>query len=833
MRASLTAQPATQVGAENAISRASRVLRARAAPQRGDRNSLASNNLLSCESLAPELLNSKLLDLVAASPGEIHRLSEGDLCRLADEAREFILENVQKTGGHLASNLGVVELTVALHASFDFPKDKIVWDVGHQSYVHKLLSGRKDAFATLRQLGGLSGFPKRSESQYDSFDTGHSSTAISAALGIARARDIIGQKHRVVAVVGDGALTGGMCYEAMNDAGSSSRRAPVDIIVVLNDNTMSISGNVGSMSEHLAKIRSAPGYFRLRESIHDGVERIPLVGRALAAIVSRFKNMVKYALLSGIVFEEMGFKYIGPVDGHDVRSLARIFSGVSRMRGPVLVHAVTRKGQGFSFAEDDPARFHAVMPVGTGHEGGSPPDLPLPVDLSKAFGDALGKLAVADKTVVAITAAMKVGTGLDGFARAHPKRFFDVGIAEQHAVTLAAGMALNGLRPVVAIYSTFLQRAYDQLLHDVCLQNAHVVFAVDRAGVAGHDGETHQGLYDIAFLRHMPNMVILAPSCAEELALMLRYAVLEAQGPIAIRYPHEAEPYASLARKLAALRQGPLPRLRPRLRPRPEELASLRLGRGEVVAAGDDITLVALGSILPVAAAAAALLAGAPGAAAHSSATPGASPMRYSVELISARFAKPIDGELIARSVAKTGLLVVVEDGCVQGGFGAAVLEMLAKRGVRCRSKLIGFPDEPIPHGGRDELLARYGLSADGVADAALRLLRYGIDADDGAGYAAGGAGFAAGGAGYTAGGAGYAAGGAGYAAGGAGFVAGGDEADGVDGGDVADSVDDVDGVDDADDADDADDVDGVDGVDDVDDACKGRALGAVGRLSG
>ena len=709
-----------------------------------------------------------LLGAIAASPSDIHALPAGELGRLADEARAFIIEHVRRTGGHLASNLGVVELTVALHASFDFPRDKIVWDVGHQSYVHKLLSGRKDEFDTLRQLGGLSGFPKRSESEFDSFDTGHSSTAISAALGMARARDIMGQGHRVVAVVGDGALTGGMCYEAMNDAGRSSGRAPESLIVVLNDNKMSIARNVGSISEHLAKIRSAPGYFRLRDSIHDSLERVPVVGRALASLISHVKDVVKFALFHGVVFEGMGFRYIGPVDGHDVRVLARIFSGVSRMRGPVLVHVVTRKGHGYRRAEDDPSRFHAVAPPKPAHMRAAAPaasaasaasaapdapgapaasdapaapdapdapgalDAPGAVDLSQAFGDALERLALADKTVVAVTAAMQSGTGLDGFARAHPGRFFDVGIAEQHAVTLAAGMALHGLRPVVAIYSTFLQRAYDQLLHDICLQNAHVVFAVDRAGVSGHDGETHQGLYDLAFLRHMPNMTALAPACAEELALMLRYAVLEARGPVAIRYPHEGASHAALARKLAALRQA-AGQGRPGLaagRPAGAEAelrdvapTPLRHGRGEVVSAGSDITVVAVGAALAIAADAAALLEGGFGGA-----------RRRSVELVSARFAKPLDDELIARSVAKTGRLVVVEDGCAQGGFGSAVLESLSWRGVLCESRIIGLPDMPIPHGSRAELLELYGLSAAGVAEAALRLLR----ADGGKGGAVG-----------------------------------------------------------------------------------------------
>jgi len=613
-------------------------------------------------------------------PDDLAALSVDELERLAAEIRSFLVETVTRTGGHLASNLGVVELTLALFKTFQFPNDQVVWDVGHQSYVHKILSGRLGGFPALRGAGGLSGFPKREESAFDAFDTGHSSTAISAALGMARARDIKRERKRVIAVVGDGALTGGMCYEAMNDAG----RSKTDLLVVLNDNNMSISGNVGGVSEHLSKIRSAPAYMRLRDDIRNTIQRTPFVGEPLASLISTFKEKLKYALIPGVIFEELGFSYIGPVDGHDVAGLLRIFSGVKDRKGPTLVHVVTKKGMGYALAESNPQKFHGVSVRHPASESGR---LQPVASFSDAFGGAAVSLARNDASLVAVCAAMASGTGLERFARDYPSRFFDVGIAEQHAVTLSAGMALNGLRPVVAIYSTFLQRAYDQILHDVCLQNAHVVFAVDRAGAVGEDGETHQGLFDIAFLRGMPNMTVLAPSGAGELRRMLEYALYEEKGPVAIRYPKAARE-AELGFRFAALRRG----------------------KSEVLQPGTNVSIVAAGAMLPAAAEAADALA----------------EQGVSAELVTARFLQPLDEAALCATARKTGRVLVVEDGIAAGGYGSAVLEALARAGVLCRATVLGFPSVPIAQGTRAEQLSRYGLDAEGIFAAALALAKTG-----------------------------------------------------------------------------------------------------------
>lgn len=667
-------------------------------------------------------------------PDDIKKLGPEELTRLAGEIRTLLINTVLVNGGHLASNLGVVELTLALYKVFDFPTDKIIWDVGHQAYVHKILSGRKDRFGDLRRAGGLSGFPKREESPYDAFNTGHSSTSISAALGVARARDILGGGYRVMTVTGDGALTGGLCYEALNDAGRSAN----DLIVILNDNNMSISKNVGGMSKYLNRIRSLPAYFSLREGIHTTLDRAPLFGKPLASFISKSKNILKYALIPGTLFEELGFKYYGPVDGHNVGELVKIFTGVSEMRGPVLVHVLTNKGMGYPHAETDPQKFHGVSPTvqepqkfngasptaqvlhkphgvsPTAQEphkphGVSPtaqepqkfqtrvPD-PTPateVNMSRVFGSELTKLAAKDSQIVAISAAMTSGVGLEDFARDYPGRFFDVGIAEQHALTLAAGMSLYGLKPVAAIYSTFLQRAYDQLMHDICLQNAHVVIAVDRAGVVGEDGETHQGVYDMAFLRHMPNMTVMAPADGREMAEMLRFALYDISGPVAIRYPKSLR-----ARAPAERADG-----RPLSQPGPgQTFQGLEYGKGELIATGDDVTIAAIGATLGAAAEAAKILAS----------------RGIGADLISARFVKPLDAELIRGSATKTGRLLVAEDGCVAGGFGGAVAESLA--GLHYKVRYIGLPDAPIGQGERGAVLRKYGLDAEGIANCAMKL---------------------------------------------------------------------------------------------------------------
>ena len=699
----------------------------------------------------------KLLDTIRL-PDDIKILDTSQLTRLAAEIRELLVETVLRTGGHLASNLGVVELTLALYKAFNFPEDKIIWDVGHQAYIHKLLSGRKDRFGSLRQDGGISGFPKREESPYDAFDTGHSSTSISAALGIARARDILGDKYRVVAVTGDGALTGGMCFEAMNDAGRSAN----DLLVILNDNKMSISGNVGSVSRYLSRIRSMPAYFSLREDIHSSLDKAPFFGKPLAGFISKLKSLIKYAIIPGILFEELGFRYIGPVDGHNIAELAKILDGVAGMRGPVLLHVLTKKGMGYHFAESDPQKYHGVAPNGDGaakadkpahkHKPASqslpaqqpptsaqaqslpapqplpaqqpptaPPSQSLPapqgavLSFSDVFGHELARLAGGDPSVVAISAAMTGGTGLGEFADKYPKRFFDVGIAEQHAITLAAGMALYGLKPVAAIYSTFLQRAYDQILHDICLQQAHVVIAIDRAGVAGEDGETHQGLYDLAFLRHMPHITIMAPACDDELEQMLRFAMYEIKGPVALRYPKGLIKRAEIQGKLDRLRAGrgeePGTWRGGKLRDGCGEEScaefgnKLKIGRGELLHSGGDITIVAAGPLLGAAIDAVEAL----------------SERGYGADLISARFVKPLDTRLIAASVQKTGRLLTVEDGCIAGGFGAAIAECLS--GMEYTARLCGFPDMPITQGERGAILRKYGLDGAGLLNCALELL--------------------------------------------------------------------------------------------------------------
>ena len=629
-----------------------------------------------------------ILDRITA-PSDVKQLKRDELFQLNEEIRAFLIESVSKTGGHLASNLGVVELTTALHKVFDFPKDKIVWDVGHQSYTHKILSGRKSEFGTLRKLGGLSGFPKTAESEYDSFNTGHSSTAISAAIGMARARDLNGDSYSVLAVVGDGALTGGMCYEALNDAGRSAN----NLTVILNDNNMSISKSVGGISRHLNRIRTKPAYFKLRDNINNIIRAIPLIGIRLAVLISNIKNKIKYTFIPGVIFEELGFKYIGPVDGHDPAAMIKVFEGVRKMKGPILVHALTKKGFGYSFAEEEPQVYHGVAPFApeTGDSMSSEK-----MTYTLAFGNKLVKLAKDDKRIVAITAAMKSGTGLDAFSEEFPDRFFDVGIAEQHAVTMAAGMAATGIIPVVAIYSSFLQRAYDQILHDVCLQDLHVVFAVDRAGVVGEDGETHQGSYDIAFLGHLPNITVMAPSDYVELTKMMKAAIYSIKGPVAIRYP-KGSVNAGLNKII---------RMRRFSRTRSSRVASISIGKSEKIMDGGDVTVVAVGAMLEASLAAACV----------------AKPLGISAEVINARFIKPVDIDTIGKSVMKTKKLLIVEDGCGTGGFGSSVLECLNKAGAEFSACICGLPDQPIPHGKRQELLDMCGLSITSLANQIVKL---------------------------------------------------------------------------------------------------------------
>ncbi|MDP4092048.1 MAG: 1-deoxy-D-xylulose-5-phosphate synthase [Bacillota bacterium] len=611
------------------------------------------------------------------SPADVKKLDITELTELSDEIREYLIENVSKTGGHLASNLGVVELTLALHKVFNTPDDRIVWDVGHQSYVHKIITGRREKFCTLRQHEGIAGFPKRNESEHDCFDTGHSSTSISAALGFARARDIKDEKYEVIAVIGDGALTGGMAFEALNDAGRSTNK----MIVILNDNEMSISKNVGGMSRYLSRIRTQPFYFKMREDVDQFLKKIPGVGKATARAITRTKGLIKYLVMPGIIFEELGFKYLGPIDGHNIQELVKVFSRAKLMKGPVFIHVCTQKGKGYSYAEEKPYAFHGVQPFEI--ETGEAKVESMP-SFSNVFGEELVRLAGKEPRLVAITAAMRDGTGLVPFSTKYRNRFFDVGIAEQHAVTLAAGMAANGLVPVFAVYSTFLQRAFDQVLHDVAIQNLHVVFAVDRAGLIGDDGETHQGLFDLSFLRDIPNITILAPCDYCEFREMLDYAVLEHNGPIAIRYPRGAGQEKVIEEK------------------------PVKFGKGVKVRDGKDVSIVAVGTMVSIALKAADEL----------------SREGISAEVINARFCKPLDEKLIITSAAKTSRIVTIEDNSTVGGFGSGVIEVLNRTGLYPKVKLLGFPDKFIEHGARSKLYRKYGLDYETVVSEVKRIMR-------------------------------------------------------------------------------------------------------------
>lgn len=617
----------------------------------------------------------KLLDRINL-PEDIRKLDLRQLNILAGEIRNFLIEKVSITGGHLASNLGVVELTLALHKVFNTPEDKVIWDVGHQSYVHKVITGRKDRFDTLRQTNGISGFPRYSESEYDSFNTGHSSTSVSAALGFAKARDILNENYSVVAVIGDGALTGGMSFEALNDAG----RSPNDIIIILNDNGMSISKNVGGFSRYLSKIRSKPIYSRARDEFDIFLKKLPAIGNKAVRALKLAKGTIKYVLTPGIIFEELGLKYLGPIDGHNIGELVKVLSGAKAMKGPVLIHVLTQKGKGYRFAENKPQEFHGILPfeIETGevkiNNGPS---------YSDVFGRKMTDMAAIEPKLAAITAAMPVGTGLDEFSKKYPSRFFDVGIAEQHAVTFAAGLARAGIIPVVAVYSTFLQRSYDQILHDVALQKLHVVFAVDRAGLVGEDGETHQGIYDLSFLNHMPNMTIAAPCDYTELEQFLEYAVFSHNGPIAIRYPRGSGP------KLLA-RAGPV-----------------RYGKGVKVLSGEDITIAAVGKMVETALQTAEILR----------------ENGISAEVINARFIKPLDEKLILASAGKTGALATIEDNCIRGGFGSAVIELLNSKGLTVKSEIFGFPDIPVIHGTREDIYKKYNLDVKAIVRNVLKML--------------------------------------------------------------------------------------------------------------
>ena len=584
---------------------------------------------------------------------------------LAEEIRQFLIHKISVTGGHLGSNLGAVELTMALHLSLNLPEDKIVWDVGHQSYTHKILTGRKAGFENLRKYGGMSGFPKRKESDCDCFDTGHSSTSISAGLGLVKARDIMHQDHTVVSVIGDGSLTGGMAYEALNNAA----RMKSNFIIVLNDNNMSISENVGGVSKYLNNIRTADKYLDLKEGIYNSLKETR-IGDPIVESIRRAKSSVKQLVIPGMFFEDMGITYLGPVDGHNIPAMLKVFKEAKRVKSAVLVHVITHKGKGFIPAERHPARFHGAEPFDI--ETGLPLKQKTKSNYTDVFSTVMCKQGDRNDKIVAITAAMPDGTGLKRFHNMYPDRFFDVGIAEEHAVTFAAGLAAGGLQPVVAIYSSFLQRAYDQILHDVCIQNLPVVFAIDRAGLVGSDGETHQGIFDLSYLSSIPNMHIMAPKNKWELSDMLKFAI-DFQGPIALRYPR-GEAFDGLR----------------------EHREPIILGMGEWIYHEKDIVLVAVGSMVKTALAVREALQS----------------KGYACSIINARFVKPIDTEILNEAVKDHSLIVTMEENVASGGFGEKVREYLDESGYQGSLLTISIPDEYVEHGNVDILREEVGIDA-------------------------------------------------------------------------------------------------------------------------
>ena len=608
--------------------------------------------------------------------GDIKKLNIDEQKMLAEEIRKYILEIVSNNGGHLASNLGVVELTIALHSVFDLPEDKIVWDVGHQTYIHKILTGRKEQLKTIRKLDGLAGFPKTNESDTDCFNTGHSSTSISAALGMARARDIEGKNNNVVAVIGDGALTGGMALEALNDAGCSQAR----LTVILNDNEMSISKNIGGINMLLSKLRTKRSYTKSNVSMKNIINKIPVVGKPFVKTVQRVKRSIKQLIIPKMYFEDIGFRYLGPVDGHNLEELERMLTISKQLEGPVLIHVLTKKGKGYEIAEKNPDKFHATAPfdIKTGKTKTKKDK-----DYSKVFGDKLIELANKNEKIVAITAAMKDGTGLKEFANKFPQRFFDVGIAEQHALCLAAGMASQGVIPVVPIYSSFYQRAYDQVIHDIALQNLPVIMCVDRAGIVGADGETHQGTLDMSFFRLVPNLTIMAPKDFKELEDMLEYAV-NLKRPVVIRYPRGGESKEKF-----------------------EKHEKIREGKAEILKQGKDISIIAIGKTVSRAIEVAKML----------------EKEKIEAEVINARFLKPLDIGTIRKSIEKTKNVITIEDGTIINGLGTAIKELIINENIEnVKIKSYAYPDEFIKHGSVEELEKIYNQDAKSICEYILEM---------------------------------------------------------------------------------------------------------------
>ena len=614
------------------------------------------------------------------SPSDLRKMSLADLPLLAQEIREEIISTVSRIGGHLASSLGVVELTLALHYVFDTPRDRLIWDVGHQTYAHKLLTGRRETFSTLRQCGGISGFPRREESAYDAFGTGHSGTSISAALGMAQARCLRAEVHKVIAVIGDGSLTAGLAFEGLNQAGAMDK----DLIVILNDNELSISPNVGALSSYLNRLMTGQFATRFRGEIKNFLKSLPGIGDSALKWAKYAEESLKGFFLPGLLFEELGFQYVGPLPGHRIEALVENFRNVKKLRGPILVHVLTTKGKGYSPAEKDPVTFHGVGPF-QAETGEIRPPKTEALSYTQIFGQTMVKLARENPRLVGITAAMPQGTGLDAFAAEFPQRFFDVGIAEQHGITFAAGLAAEGFVPVVAIYSTFMQRAYDQILHDICLQKLPVVLAMDRGGIVGSDGPTHHGLFDFSYLRHIPNLVVMAPQDENELQHMLKTAV-DCGQPASLRYPRGNGWGGALD----------------------PEMKALPIGRGEVLAPGKDVVILAIGSTVRPAL----------------NAARGLSDRGARAAVINARYVKPLDEELICSLAAEVRRVVTVEENCLQGGFGSAILELIAQKKIpSVKVKRLGIPDVFVEHGPQDFLRQKYQIDAAAIFRAAEELL--------------------------------------------------------------------------------------------------------------
>ncbi len=616
-------------------------------------------------------------------PDDVKKLKKEEKLILAEEIREEIKDVVSKNGGHLASNLGVVELTIALHSVFDMPKDKIVWDVGHQTYTHKLLTGRKDKFKTLRKKDGLAGFPKAEESDYDSFNTGHSSTSISASLGMAKARDIKKENNKVIAVIGDGALTGGMALEALNDAGNSK----TDLIVILNDNEMSISKNSGGMARMLTNLRTKKLYEKSNGVVKKILRKIPYLGEKIINLIINIKKGIKQLIIPKMYFEDIGFKYLGPVDGHNIEALENVFKSCKLVKGPILIHIITKKGKGYKFAEKNPNKFHSISSFDL--ESGEKLEKKKK-DYSKVMGEKLVKLAKNDKRIVAITASMEDGTGLNEFASKFPDRFFNVEIAEQHALGFAAGLAKEGMKPVIPIYSSFLQRGYDQIVHDICMQNLQVVICVDRAGIVGSDGETHQGLLDLCFLNSIPNITIMAPKNFLELEKMLEYAI-KSNKPIAIRYPRGGEEEGENSKD--SLEYG--------------SINKISRGKAEVLLEGEDITIISIGKMTEYAYKVACDL----------------KKENINVEVINIRFLKPLDKEKVLKSAIKTKKVITIEDGYLIGGLASSINDILIKQDEKIKILNMGYPDKFIKQGSVKEIEKKYKMDKDSIKENILKMV--------------------------------------------------------------------------------------------------------------